>query len=248
MSIFGDAAWVKPLPLVRTEPMACPYLPGRLEQRLVTLLPPGEPGTPREFDTLTRAGFRRSQHYAYRPACPSCHACVPCRIPIAAFVPNASQRRCVRRNADLVTNLSPALATREHYALFRRYEAERHGDGDMARMRYPHYRAMIEASAVDTMLVEHRRHDGRLMAVALVDRLGDGLSAVYSFFEPGEAQRGLGVWCVLDLVRRARMAQLPHVYLGYWIRDCRKMSYKTLFRPLEMLTADGWRVFEPDGA
>lgn len=193
------------------------------------------------FDRLSRTGFRRSHAFAYRPACPGCNACVPIRIPAAAFAPDRTQKRIARRNADLSGEERPAVANREQYAMFKAYVTDRHGDGDMAQMTFSDYRAMIEDAVDATRLIEHRDGGGRLIAAVLADRLADGLSAVYSFFDPSQPRRSLGTHVVLDLIGRAEADGLPFVYLGYWIADSRKMAYKRRFRPAEVMIDGSWR-------
>ena len=230
----------------RTRPQPCPYLPGRLESRIVTEL--GSAGAARRYDALARAGFRRSHTMAYRPACPDCAACVPVRVRAPAFRPGRSLRRVRRRNADLLERHRAARACGEHYALFRRYLAARHGGGEMAGMDFAEYRAMVEETPIESGLSEYRTPDGFLLAVMLWDRLGDGLSAVYSFFAPEEGRRSLGSFMILCLIERAQQLDLPHVYLGYWIAGSGAMAYKSRFRPLEALGPEGWRELAPTAA
>ncbi|MEC9345639.1 MAG: arginyltransferase [Pseudomonadota bacterium] len=225
-----------------TPPTPCPYLPDRMERKVVTLLSGEEPD--QLHSVLSTAGFRRSQDLAYRPACDDCNACVPVRIPARRFEPNRTQRKLWRRNADLSTRIVPALATREHYLLFRQYLSARHADGGMADMRFGDYRAMVEDTPVDTFLVEFRDPEREIVAVCLTDRMHDGFSLVYSFFRPDIAWRGLGSHVVQWHVQHALAEGLDHVYLGYWIRESRKMAYKSAFRPLEQLTPEGWAVME----
>ena len=226
-----------------TAPLPCPYISGRLERKIVTELN----GLDAEslHEALSRAGFRRSHSIAYTPACPGCAACIPVRINAAAFAPNRTMRRVGRDNADLVARKVPARATAEQYRLFSRYQESRHSGGDMALMGFYDYRSMVEDSPVDTFLIELRRPDGTLTAVCLTDRMSDGLSAVYSFFDPDQADRSLGTYVVLWLIESARALGLPYVYLGYWIAESRKMSYKTRFQPLEAFGPDGWRRLDP---
>ncbi len=229
----------------RTPPLPCPYLGGRLESRIFTALAGAHAEA--DYELLAEAGFRRSHGMVYRPACPACRACVPVRVVVHDFAPGRTMRRLHRINADLAVRELPPRATEEHYALFRRYQDDRHGDGDMARMTFAEYRAMVEETPVDTVLFEWRADDGRLAAVCLADRLRKGLSAVYSFFEPeGTARRSLGTYTVLWLIEQARREGRPYVYLGYWIRECRKMAYKTRFRPLEGLRDGAWRRLEAE--
>lgn len=220
----------------------CPYLPGREERKAAVAL--SGPGARALLDSLTAAGFRRTYSAAWRPACQGCDACVPVRIPVAAFRPSRSQRRVRRRNADLRARECPPFGTLEQYGVFRAYESSRHG-GDMAAMGFGEFRAMIEDTPADTRMAEFRDADGRLAAAALLDRVADGLSAVYTFFAPGRERASPGVYAVLWLVSRARALGLPYVYLGYWIRDCPKMAYKTRFRPLEALVGGRWLPFGP---
>lgn len=200
---------------------------------------------PEAFDLLTAAGFRRTQRWVYRPACPACNACIPVRIPVDRFLWTRGFRRVRKRNRDLRAEEGPPRATAEQYALFARYLASRHGDGGMADMTFADYREMVEEAAEGTMLVEFRDASARLLGVTLTDRVGDGLSGVYKFFEPEAERRSLGTFIVLWHVERARELGLRHVYLGYWIADCRKMSYKSRFRPLERLEGAHWVPFEP---
>jgi arginine-tRNA-protein transferase len=223
---------------------ACPYLPGQRERKIITRLWKGRPVS--HYGLLSRAGFRRSHMIAYRPACSHCRACVPVRTRVGDFSPSASLRRVARRNGDLSVQLFTARAGREDYALFARYVASRHGDGGMADMSYRDYRDMIEESPAETFVLQarHGNASGPLIAACLADRLDDGLSAVYSFFDPALAGRSLGTFLVLELVGRARALSLPYVYLGYWIAGSRKLAYKSRFRPVEGLGEDGWRALD----
>jgi arginyl-tRNA--protein-N-Asp/Glu arginylyltransferase len=218
----------------------CPYLPGRRERKLFTDLT--GPRGRRLYDKLSQAGFRRSHRFAYRPACSGCQACVPVRIRVADFKPGGTLRRIARRNAGLTVEERPARATLEQYRLFDRYIAQRHGDGDMAAMTFSDYQSMVEETVLDTRMVEFRLPDGRLAAAGLIDWLEDGPSAVYSFFLPELAERSLGSQVILWLASEAARRALPHVYLGYWIADTRKMAYKARFRPLEALVDGRWQV------
>jgi arginine-tRNA-protein transferase len=222
-----------------TELAPCPYLPGRQERRLVALVEPDDP--PALVDLLSEAGFRRSQQALYKPACPGCRACVPVRIVVAGFAPGRTDRKLLKRNADIVATEHPALATTEQFELFRRYLQARHDDGGMALMERDAYTDMVESGIHGTSLVEFRDGLGRLVGVSLTDRIGSGLSGVYKFFNPEDAHRSLGTFIILWHVRRAAELGLPYVYLGYWIRDCRKMAYKARFMPLEALDGAEWR-------
>ena len=232
-----------------TSPAPCPYLPGRAERKVFTHLIGLR--APALNDTLTQSGFRRSQTIAYRPACEHCRACVSVRVKADEFEPSRTQRKILRHNADIVGAARPARATAEQYALFGRYVGTRHADGGMADMSMVDYQMMIEDSHVDTRLIEYRlapetpaANPGQLVACCLTDRLADGLSMVYSFYDPQKADRSLGVFMILDHMRRVRAAGLPNLYLGYWVEGSRKMAYKAAFLPQERLLSEGWARVE----
>jgi arginine-tRNA-protein transferase len=221
----------------------CPYLPGRTERKVFARLN-GALAQPLN-EALTHSGFRRSQSIAYRPACEGCSACVSVRIIAEEMDYSRGQKRIVRRNTDLVRSEVPAEATREQFALLRTYLDSRHAGGGMSDMGLFDYVAMVEETPVNTHIVEYRRRGegdepGALVACALSDVLRDGLSMVYSFFHPGEDARSLGTYMILDHVRAARMRNLQHVYLGYWVQGSDKMDYKARFRPMEALGREGW--------
>jgi arginine-tRNA-protein transferase len=225
-----------------TAPLPCPYLSGRTERKIVTELtgPDAEP----LHDRLSRAGFRRSHNIAYSPVCPGCQACIPIRIVAERFAPDRTQRRILRDNAAVQGYQTPARATAEQFALFQRYQRARHQDGDMAAMGFYDYRAMVEDTPISTGMVEFRDPDGTLLGGCLTDWLSDGLSAVYSFYDPDLEKRSLGTLAVLWLVRRAVELKLPFVYLGYWVPQSRKMAYKARFQPSEILAGGAWRPLE----
>ena len=230
-----------------TAPLPCPYVPGRTERKVVTEIT--GPEAEQLHDRLSRAGFRRSHNIAYAPVCPACQSCVPIRIPVATFEPGQSLRRILRANARVEGIDVPPRATAEQFQLFQRYQQSRHGDGDMATMSFYDFRAMIEDTPIDTMITEFRE-DGRLIGGCLTDRLGDGLSAVYSFYAPELERQSLGTYAILWLFERARLEGLPYVYLGYWVPESRKMAYKARFRPCEILVGGTWRTLtdaEADG-
>ena len=222
----------------------CPYLPGKVERKVFARLV-GPHAAPLN-DALTHSGFRRSQMIAYRPACDGCTACVSVRVVAEEFVVSRTMRRMDRVNADLVRTVVPPEATREQFSLLQSYLTSRHAGGGMSDMGLFDYVAMVEETPVETMLVEYRLRApeggaGRLVACALSDVLQDGLSMVYSFFDPELAFRSLGTYMILDHVRAARARRLPYVYLGYWVRGSRKMDYKSRFQPLEALGSSGWK-------
>jgi arginyl-tRNA--protein-N-Asp/Glu arginylyltransferase len=226
-------------PFLVLNEVPCPYLEGRWERKLLLVL--DGPETQVRHDELTRGGFRRSQRYIYRPACRACQACVPARVEALNFLPSRSQRRIARKNADLTAEAKSGRVTEEQYRLFHRYLEARHGDGEMADMTARDFQEMVGASPVETALVEFRDTEGRLVAGLLCDKLEDGLSLVYSFFEPEEEGRGLGNLMILWAIGEAARQKLPFVYLGYWIAESRKMAYKAAFRPLQVLRGRKWR-------
>ena len=201
-------------------------------------------------DALGRIGFRRSQGVAYRPSCAGCTACVSVRIVADEFVPNATQRKLLRRHGDIEITACKAWATDEQFQLLRRYLGTRHPGGGMAGMDEDDYADMIEHSPVNSVIVEYREPSvdgvqGKLIGACLTDRQADGLSMVYSFFAADDANRpGLGTFIILDHILRARDAGLPFVYLGYWVKGSPRMEYKTRYRPLEVLGPAGWRRLE----
>lgn len=225
---------------------ACPYLPGRRERKLITELRGTD--ADRLYSRLSRAGFRRSHGFAYRPSCSDCTACVPVRVVASAFTPRRTLARVARANRDVTAEIMPSRVTEEQFRLFSRYLNARHGDGEMAGMTTRDYRSMVEDSFLDTRLVEFRDPDGRLIAACLADWLEDGPSAVYSYFEPDLGRRSLGSYVVLWLIEEARRRGLPYTYLGYWIGASPKMAYKARFQPLEGLGPAGWQPLKPTGS
>ena len=223
-----------------TAPLPCPYVAGRIERKVVTEITSQDAEL--LHDRLSRAGFRRSHNIAYAPVCPGCNACVPIRIPAATFQPDKAQRRVLRANATVEGFEVPPRATPEQFQLFQRYQRARHGEGDMATMSFYDYRAMVEDTPIETFVVEFRDAEDRLLGACLTDRLGDGLSAVYSFFAPELGRQSLGTFTILWLIARARELGLPYVYLGYWVSESHKMAYKANFRPSEVLLAGTWRI------
>ena len=233
-----------------TTPSPCPYLPGKTERKVFTELN-GQHATDLN-DALGRIGFRRSQGVAYRPSCADCSACVSVRVVAREFRPSASQRKMIRRHADLEVTACKPWTTEEQYELLRRYLRARHPGGGMADMDESDFSDMVEQSPVKTYVVEYREpsldgRPGKLVGACLTDQQADGLSMIYSFFEPDDSERsGLGTYIILDHIVRAARAGLPYVYLGYWVEDAKRMAYKAKFRPLERLGPDGWRRFEPE--
>ena len=227
-----------------TSPAPCPYIPGRTERKVFTELS-GDHATELN-DALGRIGFRRSQGVAYRPSCADCSACISVRVVAAEFRPNASQRKLLRRHDDLEVTACKPWTTEEQFALLRRYLAARHPGGGMADMDELDFADMVEQTPVDTLVVEYREPTvdgvpGRLVGACLTDHQADGLSMVYSFFEPDEGVRqGLGTFIILDHILRAARSDMPYVYLGYWVEQSPRMQYKTRYQPLERLGPAGW--------
>lgn len=232
----------------------CPYLPGKRERKIFTHLV----GTgARDLHTMLAAGgFRRSQNIAYRPACEGCNGCVSVRVQVDAFEPTKSMKRIIKRNRDIVGIDEPNQATSEQYSLFRDYLDARHTDGGMAQMSVLDYAMMIEDSHIDTEIISYRLREpgalsgsdsGPLVGLCLTDEVADGLSMVYSFFDPDPSLdvRSLGTWMILDHIERARKRGLPYLYLGYYVAGSPKMEYKSRFQPQEHLTPSGWRRAKP---
>jgi leucyl-tRNA---protein transferase len=229
-----------------TAPLPCPYLPDRFERRLVTELAGRQVSS--FHDALSRAGFRRSHGIAYVPVCRDCRACAAVRVVASDFRPSRTQRRIVLRNQDLQVNELTARATQEQYVLFHSYQKARHGGGEMARMDFCDYQTLVEDTPVETIMIEVRDGSNRLLGACLTDRMADGFSAVYSFFDARLTGRSLGTFMILWLIERARALALPYVYLGFWVAECDKMAYKSRFRPIEAYTPKGWKLLDADDA
>ena len=229
-----------------TAPQPCPYLPGRVERKLFTALQ-GDNAEAMN-DTLSRQGFRRSQNVLYRPSCADCAACLSARIRVADFAPSRSQRRVLKRNRHLEREVASAWATEDQFSLFRRYLDDRHAKGGMADMDVFEYAAMVEETPVRTRILEYRDRretaNGALAAVCLSDVLDDGLSLVYSFFDPALSAASPGSFMILDQVELARRVGLPYVYLGYWVPGSPKMDYKAKFSALEVYHQGRWQRME----
>ncbi len=225
-----------------TIPSPCPYLPGRMERKIFTQLDPLT--GPHLNNYLTHAGFRRSQNVIYRPACETCRECRSLRVRAGAFSQSKSFRRIKANNADLTMSVEEAFATEEQYNLLHRYLISRHHGGGMSEMDFIRYEMMVEECSAETEIVEYRDKKNALVAAVLIDRLQDGMSMVYSFFNPEEHKRSLGNLMILDQIKRCQQQDLPYLYLGYWVEGSPKMDYKARFRPSEILGPEGWRLME----
>lgn len=232
-----------------TSPAPCPYLPGKTERKVFTELK--GPHADALNDALGRIGFRRSQTVAYRPSCIDCQACVSVRVCADEFQPSSTQRRNLKRNSDLVITTCRPWSTLEQFELLQRYLGARHPGGGMATMDDVDFADMVEHTPVTSYVIEYREPSfdgvtpGRLVGGCLTDRQGDGLSMIYSFYDPEhETRTGLGNYIILDHIRRAAEDGLPYVYLGYWVDGSARMQYKVRYRPLERLGRAGWERFE----
>ncbi len=244
-----------PIRFYATAPYTCSYLPERTARSQVALTRVVEtPGPPPETDfspdlaaaygsLLVQHGFRRSGTFIYRPHCDDCHACVPVRLPVERFVPDRAQRRAMQRHADLDVRICPPAFSEEHFLLYRRYLHVRHPQGGMDEDSREQYQQFLLQSPVETFFVEFRDSHA-LRMICVIDRLEDGLSSVYTFFDPELPRASLGTYAILWQIEACRQARLPHLYLGYWIGESRKMAYKSRFRPIEGYREGRWREME----
>jgi arginyl-tRNA--protein-N-Asp/Glu arginylyltransferase len=219
----------------------CHYLPKR--QARTVFVDPALPMDQALYGMLATHGFRRSGPHVYRPHCGECQACVPLRVAVQTFQPDRAQKRVLRRNLDLRCEARPAEFDAEHFALYGRYLTARHAEGGMDGDSDADYRQFLLSPWGKTSVLELRQQD-RVVGVAVTDELRDGFSAVYTFYDPTLPQRSLGTYAILMQIEEARRRGLTWLYLGYWIAESRKMSYKDRFRPFETLGSDGWRVRE----
>lgn len=225
------------------EPQNCGYLPG--EQSNSVFLDTDTPPDWRQYSNLSRLGFRRSGNHFYRPHCPFCNACTPCRVNVRHFEWKRRFKRVLSKNNDLKSQFVRPVVDQEHYALYERYISERHSDGEMYPASESQFRDFIARDTGYSWFLDIRAGD-RLVATSLIDILDDGLSAIYTFFDPDEDARGLGTYAVLQQVIRAREQKLPFLYLGYWISEHRKMGYKSIYQPLEIFLHDQWSPFDQE--
>jgi arginine-tRNA-protein transferase len=222
-----------------TQPHPCSYLPG--EEATTLFLDPAQPMDARIYAQLSEVGFRRSGEHLYRPHCQNCSACIAARLPAALFQPNRQQRRIIRRNQDLQVRAAPPQISDEYYQLYARYIEQRHADGDMYPPSREQFATFLVRDLAFTRFYEFRQGE-RLLALAVTDVLPNGLSAVYTFYEPDEERRSLGRYAILWQLAETRRLGLDALYLGYWIRNCRKMNYKTQYRPIELFVNQRWTL------
>lgn len=216
----------------------CSYLAGRTARSM--FVDPQLPLDSARYGALLDLGFRRSGGYVYRPACGACQMCTPVRVPVSTFVPSRGQRRCLKRNADLALRMEPRLSA-EHYTLYRRYLHARHPGGGMDPEDAEAFHAFLSNHWGRTEILAARDRNGRLLAGGVLDRVPNGLSAVYTYFDPDEEARSLGTFMVLSELAHARTLALPFLYLGYWVPGSQKMDYKRQFQPQEKLAPEGWQ-------
>lgn len=228
-----------------TAPYPCSYLHGREARSQVVT--PNELVDAIVYSQLIQMGFRRSGLYVYRPHCDHCRACVPVRVRVDEFAPNRSQRRTLKRNQHFQVILRERVFEAEHYALYRRYQADRHAGGGMDMDDESQYRQFLLLSGVKTMMLEFREGDA-LRMVSMIDGVENGLSSVYTFYDPGLPKNSLGTYNVLWQIQLCRQLGLPYLYLGYWIQESRKMAYKINFQPLEGLVDESWQSLKMEGA
>lgn len=226
-----------------TSPYPCSYLENREARSQVAT--PAHLIDSEIYSTLVRKGFRRSGIFTYRPHCDGCKACVPVRLPVAELHPKRSQRRALKKHAGLIARELPLVAIDEHYALYQRYQRTRHAGGGMDDDSHDQYAQFLLQSRVDTRLIEFTEN-GVVRMVSLIDVLDDGLSSVYTFFDPDLPGASFGTYNILWQAAQCITLGLPYLYLGYWIAESRKMAYKSGFSPIEGLIDGQWRTFTPD--
>ena len=248
---FGDLhllnrGYRRTLQFYMTAPAPCPYIEGKQERKAFTSLV--IPDADEVHNALSNVGFRRSQSIAYRPACQNCNSCRSVRVPVRDFEPGRRWRRVLNKNSDIVASPARTQVTRDQYRLLKKYLNSRHESGGMAAMTFRDYASMVTDSPVQSLIIEYRLGDAidaPLLGASISDILRDGLSMVYSFFDPDLSARSLGSLMILEHISRAAELGLPHVYMGYWVAESSKMDYKRQFWPLEVLNGDTWQLLPP---
>ncbi|MBY4677859.1 arginyltransferase [Marinobacterium arenosum] len=216
----------------------CSYLPNREAKTL--FVDPQAIIAKDTYSQLSELGFRRSGRHIYRPHCGECQACISVRIPCTQFRPTRSQKRILARNRDLKVRVVSPQLNREYYQLYERYIIDRHADGDMYPPSEEQFMSFLVEGDQESVFFEFRDRQNKLIALAVSDFLEEGLSAIYTFFEPAEYKRSLGSYAILWQISECERLKLPYLYLGYWVKDCRKMNYKLAYRPIEMLLDNSW--------
>ena len=239
MTLLNDLPLFPLLQFYATAPYGCSYLPGRIARSQVAT--PTHLIDNDTYGQLVRAGFRRSGVFTYRPHCGTCHECQPARVPVESFRPNRTQRRTLRHHANLRAGERSMIFREEHYQLYQRYQAVRHQGGGMDQDNRDQYAHFLLQSHVNSRLIEFREN-GELRMVSIIDLLSDGISSVYTFYDPDLPNASLGTYSILWQIGQCQHLHLPYLYLGYWIRDSRKMAYKINFQPLEVLKQGQWRL------
>ncbi len=230
----------KPLPMRLSMRSGCPYIIGKTEQRIAVDID----FQPSVHDSLARAGFRRVENWVYKPACPNCNACMPWRVNVRKFRPSRNMTRILSTNRDLTRSRGEARPTEQHYQLFKSYVSNRHDDGQMARMDRDDFNSMISNSPIETMLIDYFDQNQKLVGSVLTDMQQDGMSAVYSFFDPAAAHRSVGTYMIIDLINFADELKLPWLYLGYYVAQSPKMRYKARFQPAEIFHNGAWQLYD----
>lgn len=234
---------LRDLKVYTTHPHGCSYL---AKQEATTLfVDPRQELDIHLYSSLSALGFRRSGRHVYRPHCSNCQACVPARVPVALFEPSRSQRRTLKRNSDLRVVCTEDIQDEEAYQLYKDYIEQRHADGDMFPPTREQYESFLNDAWDCTRYYRFYDEQHKLQAVAVVDVMLDGLSAIYTFFDPQAQQRGLGSFAILWQIEETKALGLPYLYLGYWVKGCRKMDYKVDYQPLELYQNNLWALHSP---
>ena len=225
------------IPLVLSQEHPCGYLETKIAQSL--FVHPSYSITTSTYAHLLEQGFRRSGEEVYAPHCSHCSACIPARLPLKKFKPSKSQRRCMRKNIETQVNIKPAIFEQAHYDMYLRYQAIRHPEGSMINTSPENYFSFLSSSWCNTQFVEFSIHN-ELAGIAIIDQFDEAWSAVYTFFEPKFSDYSLGVYAILWQSQQANLQQKEYLYLGFWLKDCTKMSYKTCYQPIQLLIDKQW--------